>query len=319
VRDASFTLERGQTLGLVGESGCGKSMTAMALMGLLPENAQVSGSIRFDGEELTAKSDGEMCEIRGNRIGMIFQEPMTALNPVHTIGQQVAEPLRLHRRLSGRAARAEAIALLDRVGIPDAARRIDAYPHQFSGGQRQRVTIAMALACGPDLLIADEPTTALDVTIQRQILDLIRELVAERGMALLLISHDLGVIAQNVARMLVMYGGSVVESGPTTEVFANRMHPYTLGLFGARPGLRSRKGQRLAMIPGTVPELVDLPPGCPFAGRCPFTIPECHVTAPPPIEVGPDHRARCIRLDAVAAVKDALTPALSQGAREQQP
>jgi peptide/nickel transport system ATP-binding protein len=320
VRDASFTLERGETLGLVGESGCGKSMTAMALMGLLPENAQVAGSIRFNEEELTGKTDAQMCEIRGNRIGMIFQEPMTALNPVHSIGHQVAEPLRLHRRLSAGAGRAEAIALLDRVGIPDAARRIDAYPHQFSGGQRQRITIAMALACGPDLLIADEPTTALDVTIQRQILDLIRELVAERGMALLLISHDLGVIAQNVARMLVMYGGSVVESGPTAEVFAHRMHPYTLGLFGARPALRSRRGARLATIPGSVPELADLPPGCPFAGRCAFTIPECHVTVPPPCEVGPDHRARCIRLDAVAAAKEAVigTPAVSAQEREQQ-
>jgi peptide/nickel transport system ATP-binding protein len=318
VRDASFTLERGQTLGLVGESGCGKSMTAMALMGLLPENAQTSGSIRFDGEELTDKSDTQMCEIRGNRIGMIFQEPMTALNPVHSIGHQVAEPLRLHRRLSASAARKEAIALLDRVGIPDAARRVDAYPHQFSGGQRQRVTIAMALACGPDLLIADEPTTALDVTIQRQILELIGELVAERGMALLLISHDLGVIAQNVARMLVMYGGSVVESGPTNEVFAHRMHPYTLGLFAARPGLRSQKGQRLAMIPGTVPELVDLPAGCPFAGRCAFTIPECNVTVPPPVEVGRDHHARCIRLDAVAAAKGlAPTPSLPREGREE--
>jgi peptide/nickel transport system ATP-binding protein len=316
VRDVSFTLERGQTLGLVGESGCGKSMTAMALMGLLPENAQVGGSIRFDGQELTSKTDAQMCEIRGNRIGMIFQEPMTALNPVHSIGHQVAEPLRLHRGMSAGAARKEAVALLDRVGIPDAARRIDAYPHQFSGGQRQRITIAMALACGPDLLIADEPTTALDVTIQRQILELIAELVAERGMALLLISHDLGVIAQNARRMLVMYGGSVVESGPTPEVFAHRMHPYTLGLFGARPGLRSHKGQRLAMIPGTVPELVDLPAGCPFAGRCAFTIPECHLTMPTPVEVGPDHRARCIRLDAVAAARDALTPALRE--REQQ-
>src|SRR6185369_3758416 len=323
VRDVSFTLERGETLGLVGESGCGKSITVMALMGLLPENAQVTGSIRFEGQELTTKSDVQMCEIRGNRIGMIFQEPMTALNPVHSIGRQVAEPLRLHRGLSTGAARKEAIALLDRVGIPDAARRIDAYPHQFSGGQRQRVTIAMALACGPDLLIADEPTTALDVTIQRQILDLIRELVAERGMALMLISHDLGVIAQNVARMLVMYGGSVVESGTTRAVFANRMHPYTLGLFGARPGLRSAKGQRLTTIPGSVPELVDLPAGCPFAGRCRFTVPECHVTVPPPSEVEVDHRVRCIRLDAVAAEKaltPALTPALSrEREREENP
>ncbi len=303
VRDVSFSLERGETLGLVGESGCGKSMTVMALMGLLPENAEVAGSIRFDGEELTTKSDGEMGRIRGDRIGMIFQEPMTALNPVHTVGRQVGEPLRLHRGLSAADARKEAIALLDRVGIADAARRIDAYPHQFSGGQRQRVTIAMALACGPQLLIADEPTTALDVTIQRQILELISDLVAERGMALMLISHDLGVIAQNVARMLVMYGGSVVESGPTESVFANRMHPYTLGLFAARPGLKSVKGQRLATIAGSVPDLVDLPPGCPFAGRCTFTIPECHVTVPPPDEVEPGHRARCIRLDAVAAAK----------------
>jgi peptide/nickel transport system ATP-binding protein len=301
VRDVSFSLDAGQTLGIVGESGCGKTITVMALMGLLPENAQVSGSIRFEGQELIGKSDREMCRIRGDRIGMIFQEPMTALNPVHTVGRQVAEPLRLHRGLAAGAARKEAIALLDRVGIPDAARRIDAYPHQFSGGQRQRITIAMALACGPDLLIADEPTTALDVTIQRQILDLIRELVAERRMALVLISHDLGVIAQNVARMLVMYGGSVVESGPTDAVFAHRMHPYSLGLFAARPGLGAPKGQRLATIAGNVPELADLPPGCPFAGRCAFTIPECHVTAPPPVAIEPDHQARCIRLDAVAA------------------
>jgi len=181
VRNVNFTLERGASLGLIGESGCGKSMTAMALMGLLPENARVTGSIRFDGKELVGLPERAMCALRGDRIGMIFQEPMTALNPVHTIGRQVAEPLRLHRGMSAAEARKEAIALLDRVGIPDAARRIDAYPHQFSGGQRQRITIAMALACGPDLLIADEPTTALDVTIQRQILDLIRELVPSAG------------------------------------------------------------------------------------------------------------------------------------------
>ena len=319
VRDVSFSLDRGDTLGLVGESGCGKSMTAMALMGLLPENAELTGSIRFDGEELVFKSEHEMCAIRGNRVGMIFQEPMTALNPVHRIGRQIAEPLRLHRGLSAANARKEAIALLDRVGIADAARRIDAYPHQFSGGQRQRVTIAMALACGPGLLIADEPTTALDVTVQRQILELIAGLVAERGMALLLISHDLGVIAQNVARMLVMYGGSVVESGPTESVFANRMHPYTLGLFAARPALRAQKGERLATIPGTVPELAELPTGCPFAGRCSFTIPECHVTVPPAHEVDAGHFARCIRLDAVAAAKAAApTPALPQLGREEE-
>jgi peptide/nickel transport system ATP-binding protein len=303
VRDVSFTLERGETLGLVGESGCGKSITAMALMGLLPENAQVTGSIRLDGQELVGLSERRLCEIRGDRIGMVFQEPMTALNPVHTVGRQVAEPLRLHRGMTGSAARKEAIALLDRVGIADAARRIDAYPHQFSGGQRQRITIAMALACGPDLLIADEPTTALDVTIQKQILELIRDLVAERGMAMMLISHDLGVVAQNVARMMVMYGGTVVESGPTAAVFANRTHPYTLGLFGARPKLGAPRGGRLTTIPGTVPELVDLPSGCPFAGRCRFTIPECLVTFPPPYDVGPGQQARCIRLDVVEAEK----------------
>ena len=303
VRDASFSLEAGDTLGIVGESGCGKSMTVMALMGLLPEGAKVEGSINFGGEELTTKSDAQMGAIRGDRIGMIFQEPMTALNPVHTVGKQVAEPLRLHRNLSARDARKKVIALLDRVGIPDAARRIDSYPHQFSGGQRQRITIAMALACEPQLLIADEPTTALDVTIQKQILDLLRDLVAERGMAMILISHDLGVIAQNVRRMLVMYGGSVVEEGTTRSVFANPMHPYTLGLFAARPGLRTPKGKRLATIPGTVPELADLPAGCPFAGRCPFTIPECNTTVPPPYEIAPGHHARCIRLDAVAEAK----------------
>ena len=317
VRDLSFSLERGQTLGLVGESGCGKSITAMSLMGLLPENARLSGSIRFEGQELTGMSDAQMCRIRGDRIGMIFQEPMTALNPVHSIGRQVAEPLRLHRGLTGAAARKQALALLDRVGIADAARRFDAYPHQFSGGQRQRVTIAMALACGPDLLIADEPTTALDVTIAQQILDLIGELVTERGMALMLISHDLGVIAQNVERMLVMYGGSVVESGPTVSVFANRRHPYTLGLFAARPGLHSQKGRRLVTIPGSVPELVDLPPGCPFAGRCRFTIPQCHATVPPPHEVQAGHVVRCIRLDAVAAdTACSPTPTLPQRGRE---
>ncbi|HUR88819.1 MAG TPA: ABC transporter ATP-binding protein [Ramlibacter sp.] len=303
IRDVSFSVDGGETLGIVGESGCGKSITVMAVMGLLPEGAKVEGRIRFDGGELTAKGDGEMRAIRGNRIGMIFQEPMTALNPVHTIGKQVAEPLRLHRGMNATDAKKKAIALLDRVGIPDAARRFDAYPHQFSGGQRQRITIAMALACEPQLLIADEPTTALDVTIQKQILELIGGIVEERHMALMLISHDLGVIAQNVQRMLVMYGGSVVEDGTTRSVFANRMHPYTLGLFAARPGLRTPKGQKLATIPGTVPDLADLPPGCPFAGRCPFTIPECLATVPPPCEVDEGHHARCIRLDAVREFK----------------
>lgn len=321
VRGINFTLARGETLGLVGESGCGKSLTAMALLGLLPDSAQVSGSIRLDGEEMLDQSDAALCRIRGKRIGMVFQEPMTALNPVHTIGRQVAEPLRLHLGLSATAARAQALALLDRVGIADAARRMDQYPHQFSGGQRQRITIAMALACGPDLLIADEPTTALDVTVQQQILDLIQDLVTERGMALVLISHDLGVIAQNVSRMLVMYGGSVVESGPTAAVFSAMAHPYTRGLFAARPQLGGKAPgaprKHLPTIAGTVPELVDLPPGCAFAGRCALTVPVCHTTRPPPVTIMPSHTlptdlvplhqgnhiARCLRLDAVPPVK----------------
>ncbi|MBS0428327.1 MAG: ABC transporter ATP-binding protein [Proteobacteria bacterium] len=301
VRGISFSLERGETLGIVGESGCGKSITVMSLMGLLPSNAKVTGSIRFDGQQLVGLPDKALCQVRGNRIGMIFQEPMTALNPVHTIARQVGEPLRLHRGLTAADARKEVLALLERVGIPDAAAKLDAYPHQFSGGQRQRIGIAMALACGPDLLIADEPTTALDVTIQKQILDLIRGLVEERGMAMILISHDLGVIANNVSRMLVMYGGSVVESGPTGAVFAERAHPYTQGLFAARPVLGAPRGGRLATIRGSVPELVDLPPGCPFAGRCRFTIDACHTTPPPPTPLAHGHQVRCIRIEAVAA------------------
>ena len=313
VRGVSFSLARGETLGLIGESGCGKSITAMSLMGLLPDGAQVTGSIRFDGQELVGRTDAQMCKMRGNRIGMVFQEPMTALNPVHTIGRQVAEPLRLHRGMGAAAARTEAIALLDRVGIPSAAQRFDAYPHQFSGGQRQRITIAMALACGPDLLIADEPTTALDVTVQQQILDLISDLVAERSMALILISHDLGVISQNADHMLVMYGGSVVESGPTEAVFSTMAHPYTRGLFAARPQLvPHRRGERprLATIAGTVPELAHLPAGCPFAGRCGFTMDACHTTPPPPVPLGAlgalgaGHMARCIRLDAMPAAPE---------------
>jgi peptide/nickel transport system ATP-binding protein len=296
VRGVDFTLARGETLGLIGESGCGKSITALALLGLLPDDARVRGSVRFAGRELVGLSDPELCRIRGDRIGMVFQEPMTSLNPLHTIGRQVAEPLRLHRRMDAAAARLEAIALLDRVGLPDARRRVDAYPHQLSGGQRQRVTIAMALACGPDLLIADEPTTALDVTIQGQILDLIADLVLERGMALILISHDLGVIAENVDRMLVMYGGAVVERGPTGEVFRRMAHPYSRGLFAARPRLGGGRGGRLATIAGTVPDLADLPAGCPFAARCPQAIGACGEALPAEVMLGPGHGARCIRI-----------------------
>ena len=294
LRGVSFELARGDTVGLIGESGCGKSITALALMGLLPDGATTSGSIRFDGQELTTLPEDALCRIRGHRIGMVFQEPMTALNPLHTIGRQIGESLRLHKGLSGAAARAEALRLLQRVQLPQAAQRLDAHPHQLSGGQRQRVVIAIALACGPDLLVADEPTTALDVTIQREVLDLIAELVREDGMGLLLISHDLGVMADTVQRMLVMYGGTVVESGPTAEVFGRLAHPYSRGLFAARPRLGLARGTRLATIPGRVPELIDMPHGCPFADRCPLVTDECR-QAPPPVQpVAPGHDVRCL-------------------------
>jgi len=298
LRGVSFSMARGDTVGLIGESGCGKSITALALMGLLPEGAAVSGSIRFNGQELTTLDEAALCRLRGNRIGMVFQEPMTALNPLHTIGRQIGESLRLHKGLTGAAARAEALRLLQRVQLPQAAQRLDAHPHQLSGGQRQRVVIAIALACSPDLLIADEPTTALDVTIQHEVLALIAELVAEDGMGLLLISHDLGVMADSVQRLLVMYGGTVVESGPTADVFGHLAHPYSRGLFAARPRLGLQRGTRLATIPGRVPELADMPRGCPFAERCALVIAACRSAEPPPVTVGALHEARCLRTDA---------------------
>ncbi|MCW5609326.1 MAG: ABC transporter ATP-binding protein [Rubrivivax sp.] len=315
LREVSFTLDRGQTLGLIGESGCGKSITALALMGLLPEGAQVAGSMCLDGRELSTLPEADWCRLRGRRIAMVFQEPMTALNPLHTIGRQIAEPLRLHLGLSAAAARAQALRLLERVQLPKAAQRLDAYPHQLSGGQRQRVVIAIALACGPDLLIADEPTTALDVTIQREVLDLIEQLVREDGMGLLLISHDLGVMADTVERVMVMYGGLVVERGPTDQVFERLAHPYTRGLFAARPrlGLRharpggggDRRGVRLATIPGRVPELADLPRGCPFAERCELVADDCRAALPPAVAVGPGHDARCLRVGVPLPAVDA--------------
>jgi len=305
VRDVSFTLERGETIGLIGESGCGKSMTALALMGLAPENATVTGGVRLAGQELIGLPDRDWRRLRGNRIAMIFQEPMTALNPVHRVGAQIAEPLMLHQGLPARAARAQAIALMERVGIPEPARRADAWPHQFSGGQRQRLMIAMALACKPDVLIADEPTTALDVTVQKQILALIGELVAGSGMALVLISHDLALVAQNVQRILVMYGGCVVESGRATEVFARPAHPYTRGLLAARPNLAQRlhahRSDRLPTIAGTVPDLFHLPRACPFAGRCAFTEEACFTEAIPRVRLSPTHVFDCRRAEVVLA------------------
>ncbi len=307
LRGVSFTLDRAGTLGLVGESGCGKSLTALALMGLVPEGAHVSGSIRFDGRELTALGDDAMSALRGDRLGMVFQEPMTALNPVHRIGNQIAESLRLHKQMSAAAARAEALRLLQRVHLPRARERLDAYPHELSGGQRQRVVIAIALACGPDLLIADEPTTALDATIQREVLDLLDELRRDSGMALLLISHNLDVMAARVERLAVMYGGQIVESGPTREVFEQRAHPYTRGLFAARPMLGLARGTRLHTIRGRVPALHEMPAGCAFADRCESAMEECRLADPNLRHVATDHSARCLLVAEPKGRQDALS------------
>ena len=286
----SFGLPRGESVGLVGESGSGKSMTALAIMGLLPEGARVSGRVAFDGRDLLAASEAELCAIRGRRIGMVFQEPMTALNPLLSIGAQVAEPLRLHLRLARPDAQARARRLLERVGLPPARISPDLYPHQLSGGQRQRVVIAMALACGPDLLIADEPTTALDVTVQAQVLDLLAELARETGMALLLITHDLGVVSETVGKVLVMYAGRVVEQGPTAEMFARMSHPYTRALLAASP---RETGGRPVAIPGQVPDPLHRPSGCAFAPRCARAQADC-VASVPPLRGAGAHRAACL-------------------------
>jgi peptide/nickel transport system ATP-binding protein len=296
LHDVSFALERGHTVGLIGESGCGKSLTALAILGLLPELAKVSGSIRFDNQELVGQTDAVLRKIRGAKIAMIFQEPMTALNPLHTISKQIAEPLMLHKHLNRQQAVQEALRLLERVQLPRAKERLNTYPHQLSGGQRQRVMIAIALACSPDLLIADEPTTALDVTIQKEVLKLISELVREDGMGLLLISHNLGLMQDQVERVMVMYAGSVVESAPTAELFSQRHHPYTQGLFASRPHMAMARGTRLITIPGRVPELGSVITGCAFADRCTKVVDSCRLETPSLIQTVPPpfvHEARC--------------------------
>ncbi len=314
VEDVSFSLGRGEVLGLVGESGCGKSATALALMRLLPPNARVSGGsllLSEDGapRDLLAAPEAEMRALRGSTLSIIFQEPMTALNPVMKVGDQIAEALVAHGRGGWRRARVAALEMLRQVAVPDAGRRMSQYPHQLSGGLRQRVMIAMALAVPvdagrPALLIADEPTTALDVTIQAQILALLAELRQRFGLTLLLISHDLGVVAQVAEKVAVMYAGRIVEYGPVERIFNAPAHPYTQGLLRAAPSLAARRGARLATIPGTVPDLCALPPGCAFEPRCEFRIPECSQAVPGFVELGSEHQARCIRAKEVQAAEE---------------
>ena len=288
-----FAVDAGETVALVGESGSGKSVTALAVMGLLQEPGRiVGGQVRFAGRDLVQLRERELAKLRGDRIAMIFQEPMSSLNPLLSVGAHVMEPLRLHRRLSRRDARAEAIRLLDRVGIPSAAQRADDYPHRLSGGMRQRVMIAAALACRPALLIADEPTTALDVTIQAQIMDLLSDLQAEFGMGILFITHDLGVVAEHAHRVVVLYAGRVAERAETARLFAAAAHPYTVALLDCIPDAEG--SERLAVIEGSVPAPTAMPPGCRFAPRCPRAVDGCRSGEPGMTEIAPGHAVACI-------------------------
>ena len=290
-----LALARGRTLGLVGESGCGKSVTSLAIMGLLPpENSKVNGEIHFEGRNLLTLNADTMRDLRGARLAMIFQEPMTSLNPAYTVGDQIVEAIQRHQGLSAADARTRAIEMLRIVRIPSPERRVDDYPHKLSGGMRQRAMIAMALACGPELLIADEPTTALDVTIQAQILDLMRGLRRDTGTAIILITHDLGVVAEMADDVAVMYAGQIVERAPVRELFARPEHPYTVGLLGSIPRL-DEKRERLPSIEGRVPDMTRPPAGCRFAARCPFVEPACRDAEPALVEVAPGHLTRCRR------------------------
>ncbi len=296
VNDVSFEVNEGETLGIVGESGCGKSVTMLSIMRLIPQppGKIVSGQVLFESKDLLTLSDEQMRKVRGNRIAMIFQDPMTSLNPVLTIGRQISEAVTLHLGLNRSQARNRTIELLEMVGIPDAAARVDDYPHQFSGGMRQRVMIAMGLSCNPDLLIADEPTTALDVTIQAQIVDLVRNLKREFGMAVIWITHDLGVVAGLADRVIVMYAGFVIEKASVKELYQDPRMPYTLGLLKSIPRLDSNRQTRLTPIQGLPPDLIKLPAGCPFSPRCPFVIDRCLTERPTLAQAGtPEHLAAC--------------------------
>jgi oligopeptide/dipeptide ABC transporter ATP-binding protein len=301
VRGVDYTLRSGEVLGIVGESGSGKSVTSLAVMGLLPASAQITGSVRYRGQELLGRKDTDMSRVRGKGISMIFQDPMTSLDPVYRVGYQIEETLRVHdRSLSSKAASARAVELLELVGIPNAAGRVRSYPHEFSGGMRQRVVIAIAMANQPDVIIADEPTTALDVTVQAQILEVLDTALEETGAAMVLITHDLGVVAGVADRVLVMYAGRPVEVGSVEDIYYEPRMPYTLGLLGSLPRVDSSGRERLTPIVGSPPSLLNMPPGCPFAPRCPLHIAECDAAEPPLYQVGSGHTAACIRTEEVA-------------------
>jgi peptide/nickel transport system ATP-binding protein len=310
VRNLSFSVGRSETLAIVGESGCGKSITALSLLGLVPPPGRVEGKgIRLEGTDILKLRGEALRRLRGNRIAMIFQEPMTALNPVLTIGEQIVETILDHELVGRSAARARALDLLDRVHIPDPARRLDEYPHRLSGGMRQRIMIAMALACSPAVLVADEPTTPLDVTIQAQILSLIDELKRDFGTGVVLITHDLGVVARHADRVLVMYAGRKVEERQASDLFANPLHPYTAGLIAARPRLLALAGggrRRLAEIPGMVPSLAEIPSGCAFAPRCPAAVDDCRKVDPPLVSTGGGGSVACIRTGEIGVAENVV-------------
>ncbi len=301
VNGISYTLDEGEALGVVGESGCGKSVHALSIMRLIPipPGRIEKGEVFFKGRDLLKLSDEEMRKVRGADIAMIFQDPMTSWNPVLTIGFQIMESLQLHLGMDKESAHQRAIELLELVGVPEPSLRVDDYPHQFSGGMRQRAMIALALSCDPSILIADEPTTALDVTIQAQIVDLVKRLQKKLGMAVIWITHDLGVVAGLADRINVMYAGGIVETGPIADIYKNPRHPYTVGLLGSLPSIGERTGERLFSIPGEPPDLIGLPKGCPFAPRCNYRTERCWNERPPLEEVSPGHYAACWEMDKV--------------------